>query len=385
MHLSKKPTDYSYKITLLASVLVLFSHIGAATAEEHGAVDTSNKEVYSIDNIVVDSDGKDTDDARSKALVQGEIEAFHEFMAKYNPGKAQEVITKTSTADIIQLISGFEVINEKITPNHYHATLRYNFSPQNIHTLLGVPETSQKSATGDGLLAKSKGVLVLPVYKEGNVLKLWQEDNKWRTVWYESALESSKGLVVVPLGDLDDRVDVDDTNIDNATSKSLNHMYSRYGVGEIYVLYAFYDKKADPKPTLIVTLKRLLADKTEVSRLDYIIRTSETLDTLMARASGDIADRLYKQQTIDPNKVEYDRLKEINARVNVSDIHEWEDLRTRLLTHSNIVGIKLTSISFYETSMVITFKGTPDMLGKTLVASGLRVLEDGDNLILMLK
>jgi hypothetical protein len=254
-----------------------------------------------------------------------------------------------------------------------------------MHNLLGISVTTQQKPEAETESRKSKGVLVLPVYKEGNALKLWQDDNKWLSIWYESALESSKGLVVAPLGSLDDRVDVDDTNVDNATSKSLGRMYGRYGVGEIYVLYAYFDKKADPKPTLEVTLKHLLPDKAEISRLDYIIRSTETLDTLMARASGDIADRLYKQQTTDPNKVEYDRLKDIDARVNVSDIHEWEDLRKRLLTHSNVVDIKVISVSYYETDMTITFRGSPDMLGKTLVASGLRVLEDGDKLVLMLK
>ena len=35
--------------------------------------------------------------------------------------------------------------------------------------------------------------------------------------------------------------------------------------------------------------------------------------------------------------------------------------------------------------MTITFKGTPDMLGKTLVISGLRVMQDGDSLVLAIK
>jgi hypothetical protein len=106
---------------------------------------------------------------------------------------------------------------------------------------------------------------------------------------------------------------------------------------------------------------------------------------LLARASNDIARTLYKQQTLDPNKIEYDRLKEINARVNTTNIKEWQALRQRLLMRGNIVDVKFVSISYYETTMVITFKGTADMLGKTLVASGLRVLQDDNSLVLELK
>ena len=147
-----------------------------------------------------------------------------------------------------------------------------------------------------------------------------------------------------------------------ASGATLSRMYERYGVGAIYVAEAFYNLKADPKPALEVTLKRITPAKTDISHASYTIHSTETLDTLMVRASNDIARNLYKLQTIDPIKIEFARLKEINARINTSDIHEWEDLRKKLLTHGNIVGIRLTSISFYETTMVITFKGTPDML-----------------------
>ena len=230
-----------------------------------------------------------------------------------------------------------------------------------------------------------KAILILPVYIEGRIKELWQDENKWRNIWYEAALESGAGLVVVPLGDLDDRVDVDDSNVDAATSNSLSRMYSRYAIGKIYIATAFYNLKADPKPTLEVTIKQITPEKTETVRSDYIIRTTENLDGLMARAANDIAQNIYKQQSIDRTKIEFERLKEINALVNVSDITEWEALRKKLLARGNIVSIRLTSISFYETNMVITFKGTPEMLGKTLVTAGLRVMQDGDSLVLALK
>lgn len=384
---SKNFHDYSYKTLLLASFLLLFmlclpeSSHAADTPKTPAAPATDS---YSVDNVSVDSDGKDTEDARNRAIAQGEEEAFKQLVSRRDPTRANDIAAKATPADINQMVSGFEVLEEKITPNHYHAVLRYNFSPDSIRAMF--PEIPQQLPVGADAVPKSKAVLVLPVYREAdNTLKLWQDDNKWRSVWSEAALEFGKGLVVTPQGDMNDRVDVDDTNINNATSKSLARMYGRYGIGEVYVLTAFFDKNADPRATLEVTVKKLLQDKDETSRMDYIIRSSETLDALMSRAANDIADHIYRDQTIDPNKVEYDRLKEINARMNVSDIHEWEELRKRILARGNIVGIRMTSISFYETDMVITYKGTPDMLGKTLVASGLRVMQDGDSLVLMMK
>ncbi len=392
---------YSYKTTRLASLLLLvfLSLPGLAWAAGE----------YSVDNVVADASGKDTTDARTKALAAGENDAFKQLITRRAPAKAKDIIAKTPAREVSVMVRGFEVIDEKMTADHYHATLRYNFDPHAIQSLIGEPApaaaamptapATTTAATSGAQIQKPmigpmpadatparKAVLVLPVYNEGTSLKLWQDDNKWRNVWYDAALEAGGGLVVAPLGDFDDRVDVDDSNINNATAVSLARMYGRYGVGQIYVLSAFYNQKADPKPTLEVTVKKLLpAGKVETSQMNYTIHSTETLDTLLVRASNDIARSIYKLQTIDPNKIEYDRLKDINARVNTSDIREWESLRKRLLTHGNIVGIKLTSISFYETTMTITFKGTADMLGKTLVASGLRVMQDGDSLVLALR
>ncbi len=377
MPLFRISLHYSYKTALLASFLLLLLLSKPASVF---AADS-----YSVDNVVVDTEGEDPNQAKTKALAQGEVDSFKQLIERLNPAKATDIIAKVPPAQISTMIRGYEIIEEKITGAHYHAMLKYNYDQEKIQPLLEAQTNAANPSQPAAETHASKAVLVLPVYREGSKLKLWQDDNKWRTSWYESALESSGGMAVAPLGDIDDRVDVDDTNVETATAKSLSRMYGRYGVGEIYVLTAYFNQKADPKPALEVTLHRITPTKEDTTHMDFTIRSTETLDDLMVRASGEIARYLQKLQTINPNKIEFERLKDINARVNVSTITEWEALRKRLLTHGNIVSIKLTSISFYETSMVITFKGTPDMLGKTLVASGLRVMQDGDSLVLALK
>jgi len=363
---------YSPKIFLCASALLLFSAFfsRALAAGE-----------YEVDNVAVDSDGKDTTDARAKALAKGEKDAFSQLILRLNPAHAAQIFTRVTPNQVSAAVRSFTIVDEKMTADHYHATLNYSFVPTQIQAL--VPATAPAAATTPDRARKA--VLVLPVYAQGSGLLLWQDDNKWRNVWYDAALESGGGLVVVPLGDINDRVDVDDSNVAAATNDSLKRMYDRYGVGEIVVLQAFFNQKADPKPALEITLKKIAPGKRETTQLSYTIHSTESLDALEARASNDIARALYKEQTLDPNKIEYDRLKEISARVNTNSIQEWQALRQRLLMRGNIVDIKFVSISYYETNMIISFKGTADMLGKTLVASGLRVLQDGDRLVLSLK
>ena len=399
---------YSYKSVRLASLLLL------AAALPFPALAASE---FDVGAVAVDAAGANATEARVQAMRQGEMAAFRQIVTRRAPAHAASILTGTTPKQVAAFIRGYEVVSETMTSNHYHATVNYHFDPRGLGAWVPLdkpavpaptaPATTpavaaavapaiaaaapaalpvKASAPTPAALHTSKAVLVLPVYNENASTKLlWQDENKWRNIWFESALESGGGLVIVPLGDFDDRVDVDDTNVNAATTASLARMYGRYGVGEIYVITAFYNLKADPKPTLEVEIRHLQPGKVDTTHMNYTIRSTETLDMLMIRASSDIAANFYKLQTIDRNKIEYERVKEINARVNTADIHEWEDLRKRLLTHNNIVSIQLTSISFFETKMVIIFKGTPDMLGKTLVASGMRVQQDGDDLVLSIK
>jgi Uncharacterized protein conserved in bacteria (DUF2066) len=370
---------YSYKFFRLASLLALLALGWALPAYA--------EEDFSVDKVVAEADGVDTSDARKKALAQGEIDAFRQLIARLVPDKdmATDIVTKTTPVTISSMVHGFEVGEEKMTAEHYRAVLRYHFSPQSIKALL-----PQNLSTPNQTAASTarKAVLILPVMNEGRgVIKLWQDDNKWRNIWYESALESGGGLVVVPLGDINDRVDVDDSNIADATTQTLSRLYDRYGAGEIHILTAFYNLKADPKPALEIAVKRLSlsAAASETSSASYTIRSTETLETLMARASNDIARNIYKQQTIDKSKIEFERQKEMSARANVSGAGDWVQLRKHLLAHGNVVNIRLTSMTNSQIFMIISYKGTPEMLGKTLVASGLRVMQDGDSLVLALQ
>jgi hypothetical protein len=381
MSLSKIVAHYSYKTLGLASFLAVSCLYMASPAMAD--------EGYSVDKVTVDSSGEDTTDARNKALAQGEQDAFRQLITRLSPDKSAEIIAKATPASINESVQGFEVEEERMSATHYHAVLRYHFSPQLIAAMLPQQpgQTAQdpiKQISANG--AQRKAVLVIPVFNEGRgVIKLWQDDNKWRNSWYEAALESGGGLVVVPQGNINDRVDVDDTNIAESTHESLARFYDRYGTVEINILTAFYNLKADPKPALEIAIRRISPTLNETSTASYTIRTTENLEALMARAANDIAKNIYKQQTIDKSKIEYQRQKEINARVDVSSIDEWIDLRKHLLNHGNIVGIRLTSITNSQTHMIISYNGTPELLGKTLVASGLRVMQDGDSLVLALK
>lgn len=377
---------YSSKFLVYASILVLLCslapHVLAAGE-------------YSVEKVAVDTNGKDASEARTKALAMGEKDAFAQLILRLSPSHASEILAKITPKQVSAALLGYTVVEEKMTSDHYHAILTYNFNPSQIQPLIPIsppptpPPASDAASTAPAAPTPShserKAVLVLPVYNKGDSLQLWQDENKWRDVWYEAALESGEGLIVVPLGEMNDRVDVDDTNVSTATPDSLKRMYDRYGVGDIIIAQAFFNQKADPKPTLEVSLKRLDGGKPVVTQISYTIHSTENLDALLVRASNDIAQTLFKQQTIDPNKIEVDRIKEIHARINTTNIAEWQALRSRLLMRSNIVDIKFVSISYYETDIIIVFKGTPDMLGKTLVASGLRVLQDGDRLVLSVK
>src|SRR5579872_5738235 len=108
--------DYSQKTARLASCLLLFFACFAPQALY--AVGE-----FSVDKVMVDASGSDTTDARSKALAQGQTEAFKQLLQKKKPVQATEILAKTTAAQIDAMVRGYQVLDEKMTANHYHATV----------------------------------------------------------------------------------------------------------------------------------------------------------------------------------------------------------------------------------------------------------------------
>ena len=212
MGLSLNLGHYSYKALRLASILLALASPFAENADA--------KSDFNVENVIVDAAGTDTTDARSHALEQGQAEAFKELISRRDPAKASELAGRLTQKQIAVAVRGFEVTDEKMSADHYHAIINYTFDPAQIQTL--DPVTPPAAAVGPAVagappaipLRTSKAVLILPVYNEGGSAKLWQDDNKWRNLWFDAALESGGGLIVAPQGDLEDRIDVDDTNVE---------------------------------------------------------------------------------------------------------------------------------------------------------------------------
>ena len=180
--------------------------------------------VSSADNIMVDATGQNATDARATAIAQGEQAAFKQVIEKMVPDKAEALLKATPAARVSALVLGYEVIEERMADNRYRATLRYNFDPRGLARIVGNGgSTKPAEAVSAAPLMRENAMLILPVWKDGSVFRLWGNENIWKLIWNSIILQHGEGVLVAPFGDTRDIDDTDDFARSRRISPYWNH------------------------------------------------------------------------------------------------------------------------------------------------------------------
>lgn len=336
--------------------------------------------VTSIDNIEVDASAPNALEARTKAIAQGEMEAFKQLLQKIAPEVASVILAKMDAERVSGLVQGYEVVEEKMTSDRYRATLRYSFDPDGLQNLLNV-------ATSNPTLSvpkNSKTVVVLPVLNDNGILKLWETDNDWRMAFGQVAMQQGGGHVLSAFGDKDDKKELDGPKAAKAGFIQIALLAGRYGASDVYVVTAS-TKPDDLSKTLFVHVRRVTETGSEVNDLEFPLKTAENRGDQLMRAAAEVVAQLRRGQTDINAPVDENAIGTLPVRIIQAEFKEWEAIRRKLQGLTNVVRVDVTSMSYYQTDLVITYRGSPDILGRTLANTGFRMFRDGDMLVLALE
>src|SRR5207249_3814524 len=78
-------------------------------------------------------------------------------------------------------------------------------------------------------------LVVLPVYRDGASLVLWDDPNAWRAAWAERPGGSGTARLILPLGDARDLAAIDAEKAESGASEALTSIARRNGAGEAAV------------------------------------------------------------------------------------------------------------------------------------------------------
>jgi hypothetical protein len=324
--------------------------------------------------VSVDVSGKDAADAREQAMTKSQLDGITDLLGKFAPpDQVQGILTNLDSIKIAAMVRGTEVLDEKISTNRYRAHLRITFDGDEISKLIG-----QKGDGPDRQITTTVGsFLIIPTYEEDGIPMLWEDGNPWRSAWRATGLEITAGDIVVPFGDANDAAVINAKNAASATYSSLSGLTVRYGVSDVVILQAKFTRTPDME--LSVVKRRISRTQNEVNLMTYRADPQETKETLLARATHDIADMLEHKKTEEIETVKAvqggDR-NTVMVLASITTLASWTQLRGKLTTLPMIDKLELLAMAPQQVDLVIHYRGSPDSLSNAITSQNIRLVKN---------
>jgi len=311
---------------------------------------------FMASGVAVDVTAGSASEARDRALAQGQLRAFSAMLRKLTDPADHGRLPPADPATVANMVTGFEIEEEKASAVRYIATLTYRFDADSVRSLLqnlGIP-----FAEGRG-----RPMLVLPVLSAGGAAQLWEEPNPWRDAWVRRTRASGLVPLVLPIGDL---VDISKVSADQAVAgnaDALAALATRYQAADVLVVVASVDAvagKVDASATRYGADGRVRLANTSVSGAADPF--AEAAARITARMEAD-----WKSQ----NMVRSDLRGQLGVIVPVQSLSDWTLLRRRLGAVGSIRQARLVHLQRGQAQIELDFVGTIDQLQRTLTQQGL--------------
>ena len=245
----------------LAWVLLL---LGAIALPAGTAPAESTDEAYSA-TVKVDATAENAAAAREAARIDGQRRALSAVIERLS-GSPDAKPPKLDDKAITDMVASFEVRNERMSAVRYLADYTFHFRPSKVRRLVKVVEPAateerrDKSAGETKSNASAEGgsraIVVLPVFKDGGDIALWDDPNAWRAAWSQRSTAAGPARLILPLGDAEDLAAIDAGQAEAGQSQALTAIAQRNGGSEAVVALATALRPAGGLSGLEVSVKR---------------------------------------------------------------------------------------------------------------------------------
>ena len=358
---------YNIRHALFALLVALFLMPATASAATHTI------------EVIADIIGDSPEDARNKAIDYAKKRAFYLLLHRLDPLQADTLVYELTEEQIEQQIRGYEIAQERLLPgNRYQGQFMVTLSDVQMQRLI----------RGEAVTPiEMNAMLILPILDKGDgELRLWQDDNVWRSLWNTAALERGDGKLVLPFGDLDDTSFVDHTNILTRDFSGLKPLADKYGAQEVAVALASYELENEPMGVL-VTIRRMGPGVDRIRDMFFAAQTKDdTPEGIMINASRVVADqmKLAAQQFETEQDRDIATAQQIHIKAQFRRISEWAAMQEILRNLPMSVNLQMGAISIQSASATLYYRGTEETLIRSMKANGLGVVDNPDHLVVSL-
>lgn len=338
--------------------------------------------LFSVTGVQVDVTDKDASTARTRAIIEAQVKAFYQLVARLGSADAAKRLEGMDARDIGRMLRSLSIEEERSGPGRYIGKLTVRFLPAKIRELLG--------RYGIEVVEdQAPPLVVLPLWKGPTGLVLW-EDNLWRAAWLDLKAEQSLVPIIVPLGDLQDTSAITPEEAAAGDAIKLESLMIRYAAKSILVAVA------EPDPSGGIRAVMQGDSPLGVINFDKVYTAEDgTLETAAAAAAKRFDEVMLEKWRSVRLKVAAEARARAEAEqqaartsqsmpvaVPFSGIYQWNGIRARLLATQGVIGVDVSTIAENGAVIQLVFVDTIQDLQQSLSGSGLRLVQAGGTWVL---
>lgn len=328
-------------------------------------------------------------DARTKALENAEQRGFAAIIKQKAPNQAEQILKDYKNYDISQYILGYHAKNEAVTNTSYRAVMVLDFDDAFISNVIQQPITNTSEYqtpvpySYDPTNLTGHAVLVLPVIRTPQGIKLWEEGNHWRQYVNEMILQQGQGEFVAPYGDPTDRLSVNSGNVTTANFSRLAPLIQRYGANR--ALIAVIHQRGSNGYGLTLREVSPSGDSLNIEHIPPMpdMNSRELMQHAATLLVQGYLNNQHKMQN--PQLAKQAEMHEVEARINLNNARDWGELRTRLKKIEAVKNMQVMGADANGMTLQIAFQGTPREFGQALVDNGISASQNNQKLWLALR
>jgi hypothetical protein len=365
--------------------------LGAVAMRAGPAPAQETDEAYSA-TVKVDATADSAAAAREMARIDGQRRALATVIERLSGASEPAKPPKLDDKAITDMVASFEVANEHMSAVRYVADYTFHFRPSKVRRLVRVVETppgesgsksppdknpGDKSPADSGGKSPAEGgkppvesgnraMIVLPVYRDGSNVVLWDDPNAWRTAWSQRPAGSGLGRLVLPLGDAGDLAAIDAEKAGSGRPEALTAIAQRNSGSEAVVALATARRQGDKLAGLDVAVKRYrYGHLVDTQGSSFEADPAESEVDFLRRAADSVAAEIESSAKRNAG-ARSDQPASLAVSVPITSLGEWVQVRDRLASVSVIRKIDLLSLSRQEARIEVKYVGSQDQLKSSL-------------------
>jgi len=371
---------------------VLLLVILAATCAEP-ALAQDSEDAYSA-TVKVDATADSAAAARDAARVDGQRRALAAVVGRLSGASEPAQLPKLDDKAITDMVQSFEVANERMSTVRYVADYTFHFRSAKVRRLVRVADTTPVEGTGKSTAegtgkstaegagkttaeSGSRSIVVLPVFKNGASLTLWNDPNAWRGAWAQRSAASGPTHLLLPLGDAGDLAAIDADQAGSGDATGLAAIAKQNGGSEAVVALATARRQDGRLVGVEVSVKHYRAGRlVDAHGNSYDANPGEGEADILRRTADAVAADIESSVKKDTAS-SFDRQVSLTISVPITSLGEWLQVRNRLASVPSIRKVDLLSLSRQEAKIAVKYIGDQDQLKSRLAEVDLE-LAGGD-------